>query len=230
MTKLAILGDIHSHWQNLSRVLNRVHRERVDGILLVGDLACAGRKGRRTPDHLERYLADVKRVLAQVRKVGPPVLWVPGNHDLPYLDGEGNIDGKGRRVGDLRVSGIGGSPRSALSFPYEWVDEPQYKKLPRSDVLLCHSPPARTPLDWVPRTQKHVGSEWLRSLAEERGGILVCGHIHESHGFVRLGDCLCLNVGGIGRPYGRAQLGFVLGKDEVVHEDLETGRIQNWRR
>ncbi len=230
MTKLAVLGDVHTHWHNLSRVLDRVRREQVDGILMVGDLACAGRKGRRSLDRLERYAADVKKVLERVRKVGPPVVWVPGNHDLPYVDGDGNIDGKGRRIGDLRIAGIGGSVATAMSFPYEWRDEAQAKKVPRADVLLAHCPPARTPLDWVPRTQKHVGSEWIRGLAEERGGVLVCGHIHESSGFVRLNDCLCLNVGGIGMPYGRAQLGWILGTDEVAHEDLESGRVQRWRR
>jgi Icc-related predicted phosphoesterase len=230
VTKLAVLGDIHTHWQHLDRVLDRVRRVGVQGILMVGDLACAGRQGRRTPARLERYAGEVQRVLARVRKVGPPVLWVPGNHDLPFLDGEGNIDGKGRRIGDLRIAGIGGSPRSAMSFPYEWIDEPQIAKVPKADILLCHSPPARTPLDWVPKTQKHVGSEWIRSLAEARGGVLVCGHIHESVGFVRLNDCLCLNVGGIGHPFGRPQLGFVFGRDELIHEDLESGRVQRWQR
>ena len=109
MTKLAVLGDIHSHWQNLERVLDRVRRAQVDGILMVGDLACAGRVGRRTPDRLMKYAADPEEVLMWARRVGPPVLWVPGNHDLPTIDGEGNIHGKGRRVGDLRIAGIGGS-------------------------------------------------------------------------------------------------------------------------
>jgi Icc-related predicted phosphoesterase len=230
MTKLAVLGDIHTHWQNLSRVLDRVRRERVDGILMVGDLACAGRAGRRSLKGLEQYAQNVQKVLERVRKVGPPVVWVPGNHDLPYVDGDGNIDGKGRKIGDLRIAGIGGSVRSAMSFPYEWVDEPQYDKVPKSDVILAHCPPARTPLDWVPKTQKHVGSEWIRGLAQERGGVLVCGHIHESFGFARIGDCLCMNVGGIGHPFGRPQVGFVFGTDEVVHEDLESGRVQRWQR
>ena len=231
MTRLAVIGDIHTAWGRLDKVLDRVRMARVDGILLVGDLACAGRQGRRTPAHLEGYARDVKAVLARVRQVGPPVLWVPGNHDLPLMDGHGLIDGRLRRLGDLRIFGIGGAPISAHNFAYEWPDDdPPYKKVPTCDVLLCHCPPANTPLDRVPRVDRNVGSRWIRRLAESHRGVLVCGHIHESPGFVRIKDCLCLNVGGIGNPFGRAQLGFVEGPDQLVYEDLENAVTQHWTR
>jgi len=39
-----------------------------------------------------------------------------------------------------------------------------------------------------------------------------------------------MNVGGLGSPFGQAQLGFLCGLDEVRHENLETGERRVWRR
>jgi hypothetical protein len=103
-------------------------------------------------------------------------------------------------------------------------------------VLLCHAPPLETPLDALARSGRHVGSLALREIAERHDGVYVCGHIHESPGAVQIGRCLCLNVGGLGEPYGRAQLGFLRytsglpGGWEASHEDLESGSVRSWRR
>ena len=100
--------------------------------------------------------------------------------------------------------------------------------LPPRRLLL--KPPANTPLDFARGAGRHVGSMAIRERAEGHSGVLVCGHIHESFGVAQLGDCLMLNAGGLGRPYGRSQIGFVLGLDEVRHEDLETGRFTSLNR
>ena len=49
----------------------------------------------------------------------------------------------------------------------------------------------------------------LRCHPQARGGLLACGHIHESPGAELVGGCLALNAGGLGMPFGRAQVGFV---------------------
>ena len=54
--------------------------------------------------------------------------------------------------------------------------------------------------------------------------VMVCGHIHESAGVVQIGECLCMNVGALGAPFPRVQVGFVEGFDRVVLEDLEDGK------
>jgi predicted phosphodiesterase len=64
--------------------------------------------------------------------------------------------------------------------------------------------------------------------------VLVCGHIHESPSAVQLARCLCLNAGGLGEPWGRAQAGFVVwradGRHVAEHEDLAGGAARRWTR
>jgi len=233
-TVLAVIGDIHAHAARLGKVLARIERERVDGILLVGDLGHPSIRPRRPDAEVrERYLASVEEVLRRVGAVGVGVLWVPGNHDLPDVPGTGNVDGRVGKLAGLRVHGIGGAGPEPFGFAYEW-DEDAIRRRPEPpcDVLLCHAPPARTDLDWVPTSRAHVGSEAIRERALRHRGVLVCGHIHESPGAVQLGSCICINVGGLGEPFGRAQVGFVRwdpgGAHEVVHEDLEESVVRTW--
>jgi len=222
-----VIGDVHSHWKRLDRVVARIEAEDVDGVLLVGDLACVGR-GPRTRAQIGKYRSQVRRVMETVGRLEKPVLYVPGNHDLPGLSLPGNVDGVAAEVGGLTVVGIGGSnPTPRVHFPYEWSEsELENLQIPDGDILLCHCPPARTPLDFARGAQRHVGSEAIRSRVEGWAGVMVCGHIHESPGLVQINDCLCMNVGGLGQPYGRAQVGFIRGLDAVYYEDLETGKGQ----
>lgn len=241
MTVLGVIGDVHAH-PRLERVLVRLRRARedgsLDGILLVGDLGYPDVRPGRRPDASRhaQYLASVDTVLAAVRALGVPVAWVPGNHDLPDVPGEGNADGRVLDIAGLRVHGIGGAGPERFGFAYEWdEDEIRGRAEPSCDVLLSHTPPARTRLDVV-RSGGHVGSEAVRERAARHRGVLVCGHIHEAPGADRVGDCLCVNAGGLGEPYGRAQVAFVrwdgsaAADHEVVHEDLESGHVGLWRR
>lgn len=236
---LAVIGDIHAHWERLDRVLGRIAAEEVDGILLVGDLGShhLSLARLRTPERDAQYLDSVREVLRRVRALGAPVLWVPGNHDLPDLQGEGNVDHGAGEIASLRVAGVGGAGPARFGFSYEWGEgEIRARAVPACDVLLCHAPPARTPLDVLGKNGRHVGSEALRDLAGRHDGTYVCGHIHEAPGAAQIGRCLCLNAGGLGEPFGRAQVGFVSRSPElpglwkVAHEDLESGAARMWRR
>lgn len=241
---LAVIGDIHGHWARLDQVLERIAAEPISGILLVGDLGShdLSYARRRTPERDARYLASIAEVLRRVRSLGAPVLWVPGNHDLPDLGREGlavkgNVDGRVAEVAGLRVAGIGGAGPGRFGFCYEWDEEEIRRRgRPECEVLLCHTPPARTALDLLWDGIRHVGSEALRERALVHDGVYVCGHIHESPGATELERCLCLNVGGLGEPHGRAQLGFVRsaqrisGQYEVAHEDLVRGEVRVWSR
>jgi Icc-related predicted phosphoesterase len=228
---LAVVGDVHATWRLLERVLERAVAARVDGLLLVGDLGShdLAHVARRTPERDARYLASIEQLLTRVERCGVPYAFVPGNHDLPGLAHERNADGRVLDVAGLRVAGIGGAGPQRFGFAYEWSeDEIRARAVHDCDVILAHAPPARTPLDLV-GFHEHVGSEAIRERALAHDGVLVCGHIHESPGAVELGLCLCLNAGGLGAPFGRAQIGFVRRADalaggwEARHEDLATG-------
>jgi Icc-related predicted phosphoesterase len=233
---LAVIGDVHAHWRRLDFVLTRIAVARVDGILLVGDLGShdLARTWQRTPERDARYLVSVEEVLRRVRALGVPCLYVPGNHDLPDLPLEGNVDGKLGMIADVRVAGIGGAGPGRFGFCYEWEEEQiAARSVPECDVILSHTPPARTQLDTI-HDGRHVGSESIRALVERHDGVLVCGHIHEAAGAEQVGTCLCLNAGGLGAPFGRAQVGFVRrtrdGRWECSHEDLDAGVVRHWSR
>lgn len=233
---LAVIGDVHAHWRKYDFVLLRVAEARVDGVLLVGDLGShdLAHAWRRTPERDARYLQSVEEVLRRARSLGVPVAYVPGNHDLPDLSFEGNVDRRVDDVAGLRVAGIGGAGPGRFGFAYEWdEDEIARREIPPCDVIVSHTPPARTALDRI-HDGRHVGSESVRAIAERHDGVLVCGHIHEAPGAEPLGRCLCLNAGGMGAPFARTQVGFVTrhvdGSWEAVHEDLESGVVRRWTR
>jgi hypothetical protein len=81
-----------------------------------------------------------------------------------------------------------------------------------------------------------VGSEAVREIAERHHGAMVSGHIHEGQGTILLNDCLCMNVGSLGDPYGLIQVGYVYYSPrrgvcvEVAHENLLTGKKKSERR
>jgi Icc-related predicted phosphoesterase len=234
---LAVIGDVHASWRRLERVLERVGVRGVDGVLLVGDIGepTPEWRGRRDFARFQRYVESIERTLDLVRALGRPLAWVPGNHDLRSPPGAGNCDGRVVEVAGLRVLGIGGAGPERFGFPYEWdEDEIRSRPEPECDVILAHCPPARTALDRVPTSDANVGSEAIRERAQRHAGVLVCGHIHESPGAEQVGPCLCLNAGGLGEPWGRAQVGFVewdaAGRHVASHEDLETGTVRAWTR
>lgn len=232
MALLGVVGDLHGGLVRLEAVLRAFAGHRVGGVLLVGDLASPRweREERWLPDALPRLRREVAVLLDVVGRLGVPVAWVPGNHDLRQLDGPGCCDRRTVRVAGHTVFGIGGAGPGRFGFPYEWGEEEVAGLAPPAgcEVILSHTPPARTRLD-LARGGRHVGSESVRDLALGHRGVLVCGHIHEAAGVERLGDCLCLNAGALGEPYPAPQLGLVRsdgGVWSVEHHQLETGRVE----
>lgn len=235
MTTLAVIGDIHGHLDNLAQVVDHIARSEADGVLLVGDLGHGlGRGTRHSAEQRSAYTASLRDIMAMLATLKRTVLWVPGNHDVRQLRGPGNIDGQVRTVAGLIIAGIGGAGPDRRGLTYEWdEDEIRALELAPHDVLLSHTPPHGTPLDWVPRSTHHAGSVAIRERAEQLDGFLVCGHIHESPGCVQLERCLAMNVGGLGRPFGRAQVGYIRRSeegDEAWHVDLVSGETQRWTR
>lgn len=225
--RIGVIGDVHAKRTVLDEVLDGLSKVELDAVLLVGDIGSL-LPARRPPKpgELRRYLRSVEGVLESARKLGVPSYFVPGNHDLRDLDIAGNVDRRQALVGDVRVVGLGGSP-DYRGDPYEFDDEAVAKEtLPAWDLLLAHTPPWMTPLDAVPRKEKHAGSRAVRAHAAKGSGMLVCGHIHESPSICRIGDTLCMNVGGLGRPFGKAQFGVVAwtaGAWSASYQNLVTG-------
>jgi Icc-related predicted phosphoesterase len=214
---LAVVGDVHHSLRRLARVLDHVQTtaesDGVDGILLVGDLGSNDLSwhARRTPERDAAYLRSVDDVLEAAGMLGLPVAYVPGNHDLPELDQPatpGNCDGRVVEVGGLRVGGIGGAGPAKFGFCYEWDEDDIRARPPLDcDVLLSHCPPLGV-LDRTARGAR-AGSVAILERVRAHRGFFVCGHIHEAPGVEQVNDCVCLNAGGLGKPYGAAQVGYI---------------------
>ncbi len=241
MTKsitLAVIGDVHHQIDLLDKVVERLDGQPLDGVLMVGDLGRDLPFGvPRTDRDRELHFESVARVIAVPQRLRVPVLWVPGNHDHPDQEGEGNVDGKVVELAGLRVGGIGGSGPNRFGFPYEWDEEDiRARPLDPCDILLSHTPPVDTPLDLTHFAGRHAGSQAIRERAEAHDGVLVCGHIHEAAGAEQLARCLCHNAGSLGDPFGKLQVSFIdhdPGKEggwTVRHEDLVTGAKSAWER
>lgn len=68
--KFAVMADIHSDTENLQRALLKAKEDRVDFVILAGDLTSLGKK---------EELLEVKNILG---KSGLKYFVIPGNHDL----------------------------------------------------------------------------------------------------------------------------------------------------
>lgn len=213
------VGDVHDRIDRVERAAAWLAESAPDLAVATGDfgVGAARRSGRA--------LAATLEALAPLEV---PVLWVPGNHDPPDLDGAGNVDGTVLEAAGLRVFGIGGSTPTPARLPYEWTDEERSGlELPPCDLVLSHDPPAGTDLDAMVGGE-HVGSRVVRGIAERHRGALVCGHIHEAAGAQVVGDTLCYNAGSLGAPRGALQAGLLVrepgGAWRVRHRMLESGR------
>jgi len=212
--KLLIVGDVHGQEQRLQRSLTPIAAKRFDLALVVGDVGidppwCEPERSARR----ETHDGSVGKVLERIKAAtAGPVLFVPGNHDLPsppVLTAAENVDRRIIEVEGLQVAGFGGAGPTRFGFPYEWTEDVAEIALAtlftdRStpvDVFLCHTPPAGTRLERT-ASGEAVGSAAVdRWLERVRPRLFVCGHIHESWGVERRHGVPCLNAGALGEPY-----------------------------
>ncbi len=198
MARLAIIGDVHGAMDTLELILPQIRNAEPDAILMVGDLGA------------ERDLRGTAiAVLDRVSELELPILFVPGNHDLPNLSDRAlarNVDDKVIEVAGLRVWGIGGSGPNQWGFPYEWSEDMlRHRPRQRADLLLAHCPPIGATVDKTTQG-KQAGSAAMRELLSEgRFELLVCGHIHEAPYAELVDGVPCANAGALGVPFGAPQ-------------------------
>lgn len=226
MTRLLVVGDVHGRHDRLASTLEAARADGpFDAVLLVGDLGV---------DRPSQMRAAVVQTLEISRGLGAPVLFVPGNHDvpdLPSLPGATNVDDRVVEVAGIRVRGIGGAGPARFGFPYEW-GEADVRRLPRlpADVLLCHAPPAGSTLDLCAHGSR-AGSQAIRErLTAERPRVFACGHIHEAAGFEGVDGVACVNAGSLGSPFGRKQYVTVEMDDRgvVARHVVTGGETRTW--
>lgn len=186
--KLLALSDLHGDYSHIGSILNRVGQ--IDAVLIAGDLTDFG------PDENALKLLEMFKV---------PVLAVPGNCDNPSLlkvldknENTINLHNSLHRMKGLTFIGLGGSNPTPFNTPFELTE----KKISEyvgtllcgskgRIILLSHAPPLNT-MDKLPHG--NVGSAALERYLG-RFDLIVCGHIHEARGMVRVNGTIVVNPG-----------------------------------
>ena len=156
---------------------------------------------------------SVRDVIAQVAEAcACPVVFVPGNHDLPDPPGDVrgiNADRRIVEVAGLRIAGFGGAGPTPFGFPYEWSEQeartvlkPLLQGAGCFDIFLSHTPAAGT-LDRMAHGASVGSTTVARWIERSRPKLFVCGHIHEAWGVEPLAGVPCVNAGALGEPHGR---------------------------
>jgi len=193
--KLLALSDLHGDYSHVESICDKAGD--FDAVLIAGDLTDFG------PD--EKAL----ELLAMFRK---PVLAVPGNCDKPSLLGildenenTINLHNSAYQFGGLNFIGLGGSNPTPFNTPFELSEKKigEYvgtllSRLSGRIILLSHAPPRNT-TDRLPHG--NVGSEALARYMG-RFDLVVCGHIHEARGIVRVNGTHIVNPGMAARGQG----------------------------
>lgn len=198
------VGDVHESTGMLGAIPDIREAE---GVILSGDLTNRGRE------------AEAARVLEQVLAVNANVLAQAGNMD--HLEVDETLTRRGMNIHrqarllapGLVLMGVGWSTPTPFGTPGEipeavlaqWIAEThqQALELAAQDapnggahlVAVIHTPPLDTGLDRT-TSGAHVGSAGVRAFIEQaQPEVVICGHIHESVGDVRLGRTHALNPG-----------------------------------
>jgi len=191
--RILIISDIHGKTEGLSGIRDRI--EPVDLVIAAGDLTHFGSS------------EDALRVVEELKKIHPEILAIAGNCDNREIEAmlvrKGFAPGsKGIGMGGMRFYGLSGALPGPVKTPYERSEEDIEAALTEIEssgsetlVLISHQPPHGSVADRVMHL-KHVGSRSLRSWIDRNSpALVICGHIHESHGHGFLGSSQVVNPG-----------------------------------
>lgn len=195
--KVLIGTDFHGNEAMFESFAAKAEEERAEIIVVCGDLTHFGN------------LTQAQHLLSVLIAARVPVLFVPGNCDPPSLvgvdiEGAKCIHGASVSYGEMTFLGVGGSPPTPFSTPFEVTEEEMLEALNHASanlgggrwiVLVLHTPPFNTGLDKTGRG-RHVGSVSVRRFIEEtKPSVVFCGHIHEAKGKDRIVNTILVNPG-----------------------------------
>jgi hypothetical protein len=190
VVRLLVFSDIHGDYAALERHM----AVEADTYVAAGDLTSWGRGLERCGEILRKRAGRV---------------WVlPGNHESAEQItafcgrfGLHDFHGKTLPADGYHVAGLGYSNPTPFHTPGEYPEAELALRLEafaalRPLVLICHCPPAGTPLDLI-RKGVHGGSTAVREFIERhQPEHFICGHIHEAEGVeTAIGASRCVNAG-----------------------------------
>jgi putative phosphoesterase len=197
--RVAVLADIHGNLPALRAVLAELDGERVDAIVVAGDVV-----GGPYPREALELLATRPEKL----------LWIGGNSER-----EAVAAWDGKPPADDEAGGA--AAWTAARLDREWRDELSSWPIaaPLDGVLYCHGSPRRDDEVLTRATTDQVLVEALGGVDE---AVVVGGHTHQQ--FIRsaAGAPTCVNAGSVGMPYEGRAGAFWLIMDAGTAELRET--------
>ena len=195
--KVLVGTDFHGKQSVFEAFAEKAEENSIDVMAICGDVTHFG------------SLQEARRLLSFLTGLRVPVLFVPGNCDPPSLvgvdmEGVTCIHGRSVTYDDVTFLGVGASPPTPFSTPFEMTENKIMETLNRASsnlpvsqwvVLVSHTPPRNTKLDKT-SAGLHAGSLSVRKYIEEKQpSIVFCGHIHESKGREKIGKTVIVNPG-----------------------------------
>ena len=218
---MLVSSDFHGNLYAFQKIAVKSKQLEVDLLVACGDITNFG------------TAKQAMKLLSNFDKLNIPVVFVPGNCDLPsVLEVETencfNLHEKCIKIGNYTFVGVGGSPLSPLHTPLEFSEDEIYNTLElavskcsenKKLILISHTPPFNTKVD-LAFNGEHIGSRSIRNFVEKYKPIAVfCGHVHEARGIDKIGNTIVVNPGPA--RHGMYALAEVNDEVKVKLESLE---------
>jgi len=201
--KILAIGDLHGDSRQASRLAEKAKKEKVDFVILSGDITFA----ESSIDYLVGPFA--KRKL--------DVLLIPGNHETlattnflakVYSPRVKNIHGKGMELKDsyhdIGIFGAGGANIGLFQLSEKEIFDTLKRgfekvKKAKKKVMVTHVHPSRTLMSKLSSFVK--GSPAVRkAILKFKPDIAICSHVHEAEGIEeKIGKTKVINVGRNGK-------------------------------
>jgi Icc-related predicted phosphoesterase len=200
--RLFTLSDIHGNTHFIGKFARKAQESNVNLIIIAGDIThFAG--------------AEKAKSIINILKTGKlPVIFVPGNCDLPetaklITDDCFCLHNNFKIFGNYCFIGVGGSNPTPFGTLFELREQDISKILEeiankvqncKNLILISHFPPFNTKVDDImgnaAQFAHHVGSEAIRKFIEKfKPRLVICGHIHEGLGTDKIGETVIVNPG-----------------------------------
>jgi uncharacterized protein len=189
--KILAIGDIHGNTGLVKRLAEKAKKEKVDLIILAGDLTFAEE--------------STKNIIGPFTKAKKQVLIIPGNHESPatidflskmYPNAK-NIHGYSFKKKDLGIFGAGtvdwgmGSIKNSEIFKLLKKGDNEIKGL-KKKIMVTHMHPRGSKAEF----SGFRGSTAVKKAIKEfKPDIAICSHIHEASGMEeKMGKTKVINV------------------------------------
>lgn len=197
--RIAALYDIHGNLPALEAVLSEVEAERVDLVIVGGDVV-AGPLPFAT--------------LRALRDLPVPTRFIRGNAESEVLRAaSGQAPGSFSKRADDEAYWVAAtlSPDD-LRFIESWPMTVELEVEPHGRVLFCHATPDSDTRVFTDRSPEAVVQSLFRGVG---AGLVVCGHTHLP--FDRaVGSARVVNAGSIGMPFGQPGADWLLLGERIA--------------